>query len=165
VVTRKKISNRNEMSAIELALICGTFCVSPSHYDKRSGDEEIASVDNSVSHLSPEAFVICTLVTDDINFLRAAKEPAHACQYNESAYHTKRHIRFATVGLPVVGKIYAYYSQSDQNYEPEEDVVPNEECIGEARNIQEITGYLQTTVGASQEEQRDERDAQRQKRP
>ncbi len=139
--------------------------ISPDHRTDGSDEEEIASIDNSVSQLSPCAFVIRTFVTDDIDFLRATEEPADECQSDETTYYAKRHVRFAAVGLPVIGKLNANHSQSNQDYQSDKDVDPDEECIGEARNIQEITGYLETTVGSTEEEQRDEHESQTQQRP
>ena len=167
------------MSAIELALICGTFFaiinvnllqffgvdISPKHRTERSDDEEVAGVDDGIRELSPHTFIIRTFVSDDVNFLRATEEPADERERNETANDAERHVRFATVGFPVVSELNDYDSQRDENYESEEDVVPNEEGIGETRDIQEVTGNLETTAGSAEEEHRDEDDAQRQQAP
>jgi hypothetical protein len=136
--------------------------ISPNHGTDGSDEEEVASIDNCVCELSPCAFVIRTLITDDIDFLRTTEEPADESEKDKAAYYAKRHISFATVGLPVISEINANYAESDQNYNTEENVVPDEERIGESWNIQEVTGYLETTIRATEEEQRDEHDAQSQ---
>jgi hypothetical protein len=139
--------------------------ISPNHSADSSTDEEIASINNCICELCPSTLVIGSFIADDIDFFGATEEPTCAREYNERAHDTESHIGFAAVGLPVAAELNHYYAESNKNDESEKDVVPDEECIGEPRNIKEISSNLKTTVGAAEEEQRDKHDAQSQKRP
>jgi hypothetical protein len=133
--------------------------ITPYHRSDSSGDEDIACIDNGVGELCPESFVIRAFITDNIDFLRTACEPADACEKNESAHYAKGHISFAAVGFPVPCELDTYHAERNEHDQAEKDIIPDEESVSEPRDIEEVTGHLQTTVGAAEEEHRDKHDA------
>jgi hypothetical protein len=150
------------MSAMELALICGTFFAivvqlftytsnhcTANHRNDGSEEEDIYKVDNGVSQFAPEGPPVSDLLfgsvefeSDDVHRLRATECPADNCQNDETDYEAQCLECFGAVVLEVLAELDDNDYEGSQCSESEEHVVPNEEQTGETRYKSLLTCYV-----------------------